>query len=109
MARLWSAARLAAVLALGAALLVSNTAEACRCLEVESAAASPSERPRRGRWEMDVAPTIHVTTKTTCAFSFAPDGSYLLFLQHLSGQSYTTARCMGNRGKVTDASRDGAK
>jgi hypothetical protein len=143
---------MAAVIALGEALLLSSTAEACRCLEINSAAAAykHAQAVVVGRvatitrqaddvdgadvtfnvtqaWKMDVPLTIHITTGTTCAFSFAPDGTYLLFLQHVSGETFTTARCMGNRdtasadsflhwlkkngqvGKVPSAPRDCAK
>jgi hypothetical protein len=152
MKRIWITARVAAVLALGDALLLSSTAEACRCLEVKSAAAAykHAQAVVVGRvatitrqaddvdgadvtfkvtqaWKMDIPLTIHITTGTTCAFSFAPDGAYLLFLQHVSGEIFTTARCMGNRdtasadsflqwlkkngqvGKVPSAARDCAK
>jgi hypothetical protein len=129
MTRLWSAARLAAILALGEALLVSSTADACRCLEIKSAAAAykHAQAVVVGRvatvtrqaddvdgadvtfkvaqaWKMDVPLTIHITTGTTCAFSFAPDESYLLFLQHISGENFTTARCMGNRDAASATS-----
>ena len=152
MTRLPLAARMAAVLALSEAFLVSSTADACRCVEVKSAAAAYKHAQavvvgrvatvtRRAddvdgadvsftvtqAWKMDVPLTIHVTTGTTCAFSFAADGAYLLFLQHVSGETFTTARCMGNRdaagaksflewlqkngqtGKVATASRDCSK
>jgi hypothetical protein len=126
MRRVWITARMAAVLALGDALLLSSTAEACRCLEVNSAAAAykHAQAVVVGRvatitrqaddvdgadvtfkvtqaWKMDVPLTIHITTGTTCAFSFAPDGAYLLFLKHVSGENFTTARCMGNRDTVS--------
>jgi hypothetical protein len=122
MRRVWTVVRLVAVMALGNTLLLSSTAEACRCLEINSAAAAykHAQAVVVGRvatvtrqaddvdgadvtfkvtqaWKMDVPQTIHITTGTTCAFSFAPDGSYLLFLQHVSGENFTTARCMGNR------------
>lgn len=122
MTRIRYAAQIAAVVALGVALLVSSTADACRCVEPKSAAAAykhaqavvvgrvvtvtPQKDDVDGAdvsfkvtqaWKKDVPLTIHITTGTTCAFSFTPDGSYLLFLQHGSGANFTTARCMGNR------------
>jgi len=106
----------------GGVLLPSSIAGACRCLEVDSASAAYKHASAvvTGRvesisrhaddvdgldvsfkvtqsWKMQVPTTIRITTGTTCAFSFAPDGAYLLFLQETSDQSYTTARCMGNR------------
>jgi hypothetical protein len=120
--RLWFAARLAAALVVGEVLLLSASAEACRCMEPSSASAAyqHAQAVVVGRvatitrhpddvdgvevtfkvaeaWKRDVPATIRVTTGTTCAFSFAPGGSYLLFLQHVSGEVFTTARCMGNR------------
>lgn len=152
MTRIQNAARIAAAIALGQALLFASTAEACRCVEVKSPAAAykhaqavvvgkvatvtPQKDDVDGAdvsfkvtqaWKMDVPLTIRITTGTTCAFSFAPDGSYLLFLQHVSGATFTTARCMGNRdtagasaflqwlekngqrGTVANGSRDCAK
>lgn len=152
MTRLRWLALSAAMLVLGEVLLMPSSAQACRCLETKSAAAAYKHARAVvvGRvasitrqvddadganvtfrvtqaWKRDVPQTIHITTGTTCAFSFAQDGSYLLFLQHISGDTFTTARCMGNRdaasatsflewlkkngetGKVVAASRESAK
>jgi hypothetical protein len=123
MNRLW---HVAPYLVMGGALFLSSIADACRCLEVNSASAAYKHAHAvvTGRvesitqhsddvdgsdvsfkvtqsWKMQVPARIRITTGTTCAFSFAPDGSYLLFLQQASGDSYTTARCMGNRELAT--------
>jgi hypothetical protein len=120
--RLWQTARIAVALIVGEALLFSSIAEACRCMEVNSASAAYNHAQAvvvgkvasitrhtddpdgvdvsfevTQAWKMDVPSKIQITTGTTCAFSFAPDGSYLLFMQHVSGKTFTTARCMGNR------------
>jgi hypothetical protein len=114
--------RVFSLLVAGGVLVLSSIAGACRCLEVNSASAAYKHAHAvvTGRvesmvrhsddvdgldvsfqvtqsWKVQLPARIRITTGTTCAFSFAPDGSYLLFLQETSDESYTTARCMGNR------------
>ncbi len=122
MTRPWLTTRMVLALMAGEALLLSRSAEACRCVEVNSASAAYNHARAvvvgkvasitrhtadpdgadvtfevTQAWKMDVPSKIRITTGTTCAFSFSPDGAYLLFLQHISGETFTTARCMGNR------------
>jgi hypothetical protein len=110
-----------AIVALILACTVVRRADACRCLEPTSAAAAyrgayaavagrvvaVTPRPDlegvevtlevREAWKSDLPSIIRVSTGTDCAFPFASDGSYLLFLFRDSAGKYSTERCMGNR------------
>lgn len=115
-------ARLLPTCLVGGILFVSNIGDACRCLEVNSPSAAykhaaavvvgqvESLKQQRDdvdgadvtlevtrAWKANVPARLHLTTGTTCAFAFAAGGSYLLFLQQVSDDTYTTGRCMGNR------------
>lgn len=102
-------------------MAVVPAAHACRCLEPTSAASAykaadvvalgkvvsvtPQREAERTEitlhvteaWKADLPRSIQIVTGTPCAFPFARDGRYLLFLLRGSENRFVTERCMGNR------------
>lgn len=113
----------------GALLMLGNvsTAFACRCAEPPPATAYaraqavvqgsvkkviPAPEGVGGTaivcvsraWKTDVPAELAVTTVTDCAYPWAENEQYVLFLVRDSNGLYSTARCLGNH-RIEDRTR----